>query len=336
MVLIPIKADFFDGFIMESGSTFRLDVFSGIINFASGKIWIKEVKKMKNSKLKITIFLALVFLIPCHVVFGGSGELEVCPFDCQFEKLSEAVDYASPGSTIRLKEGNYLENVVVDKDLLLKGRPDTESALKGYNVNKPTLKIGPSDVDVKIENMTFSKGGIGLNVVGEANVTLKECVFSYNKKGIVVEGASELKIIDCTIKENRIERIKGVGIVIRGSSNVVIRDSIVLRNTEGIKVGGLSSLKVYESAISGNVGLGLLAEGSPDVYLEGNEFIDSYIYGIALNTGECGFREQGETFTGTISGKKNSFINAGIEFYCPAKLSFLAEEEEGKYSGGSS
>lgn len=289
---------------------------------------------MKVGNLKLAVLFALIFLLTVQFAFGDtSNRYEVCPFNCQFDSLDEAISSAKSGATILIKEGNYLENVSVNKDIVLKGQTDSRVAVKGYTGKGPALKIGPSDVEVKIKNVTFSRAAAGLYVTGEADVTLENCVISHNKTGILVDGMASLDVKKSKIRKNRLDKINGTGLKIEDSSEVLIENSMFLKNTEGVRVGDFSSLKIYNSTITGNVGTGLLLSGHPAVYLEGNDFIGSYIYGIALKNSKCGFGGSAESFSGTIAGKANNFKETGIESYCPSKLSFLTGEEEGEYQG---
>ena len=285
---------------------------------------------MKKNRIILLFFFALILIIPFQV--SHAETIQVCLFDCQYRSLKEAVEVASSGDIIRLKEGNYLENVYINKDLIIKGKTKKAVKIKGYTSHDPALRVGPSNVEVRLENITVSGGSKGLFATGESKVVLRECEISRNKIGIYADGMAEVRMFNTSVRRNRLDKINGAGLEIDDSATVIIRDSRILHNSEGIKVGGFSRLEVYNSAITGNIGTGLLAEESPNIYLQNNEFIGSYVYGVALILGECGFREIGETFTGTIAGKNNRFKETGIKPYCPVELSFLTTNQGDEYN----
>ncbi len=70
----------------------------------------------------------------------------VCPQGpprCDFASIQEAVQAAEPGSILRLLEGDYHENVTIEKSLTLVGSEPERVRLLGKDPNKPVLLVRP-------------------------------------------------------------------------------------------------------------------------------------------------------------------------------------------------
>jgi len=66
-----------------------------------------------------------ILLSACMILFlAGSAHaanITVCSSGCDFSSVRAAIDTASPGDTVEIQSGKYFEDVIVNKDISLKG-----------------------------------------------------------------------------------------------------------------------------------------------------------------------------------------------------------------------
>lgn len=204
----------------------------------------------------------------------GGKSLTVCGSGCQFGSIQQAIEKANNGDTIRIEAGSYRNNLTLNKDLILKGVGAKKIKIQGKKEDYPVLLVGPSDIDVQIDNITFAEAkGIcadpqegvcpaGISIVGKPNVNISSSVFSKNTDGIRIEGSPRIegtpnvKIENCTSTQNEV-----YGITLWGSSQADISSVTSSRNGYGVAFNGSSGGSVSQSTFSENFN-GLAVEDS--------------------------------------------------------------------------
>ena len=90
---------------------------------------------MKSSTRLIMGFLFILGIVLLLVIAIGeaSGETIIVAQDGNgdYENIQDAIDNADEGDTIRVYEGLYSENVVVDKTVSLAGNGSEETTMNG-------------------------------------------------------------------------------------------------------------------------------------------------------------------------------------------------------------
>ena len=128
--------------------------------------------------------------------------------NAKYTKIQDAIDAAGEGDTIRVWEGTYEENVVVDKTVNLVGNGSEETTIDG----------GGSDVVVKItvdwvniREFHISNGNYGIYLLSSSNCAITDNTCSSNtEEGIYLSSSSYNSLENNTMNEN--------GISIVGSS----------------------------------------------------------------------------------------------------------------------
>ncbi len=167
-----------------------------------------------------------------------------------FQTIQAAIDAASPGSEIVICKGTYVENLVIDKDLVFRGVGMKKVTLKGKVEEAPAVLVGPSMINVTIQGMTITSGyySIGVSTTGDAQLVLYECIVKGNEDGgIELHDAAQAKISSCVILEN------DYGVRLEKLSRCVISSSLVTDNGSGVDLAGASAATITRSVVSGGV-----------------------------------------------------------------------------------
>ena len=216
-----------------------------------------------------------------------------------YASIQEAIDDASPGDTIIVGPGEYVEDLTIDKDLtLVSSHGPTETKLTGTGAN-PVVEVG--DHDITIHGFEIDPGlvGVGIPVISAGTtVTIEDDVIYGNMFGGIYVGSDNgtLNIFNSLIAENG-----GFGIYIGsvdggGSANItgnVIGAweddyyDLVGNGEAGIDIDGIyngSTVTIEGNIISQNLGKGIyvgeLDAGSLEVL--NNDIKDNRKKGIRI------------------------------------------------------
>jgi hypothetical protein len=120
--------------------------------------------------------------------------------------LQDAVDQASPGSTLFVPAGVYTEPVVINKPLVVVGA-DSNQTINQTTSNEPVLRVTSSDVTIM--NMKISgSAGYGIELVDSSpssprNIQINRVVFENNAQGgVLIQGFTGGSPINYTIENN--------------------------------------------------------------------------------------------------------------------------------------
>ena len=168
-----------------------------------------------------------------------------------YATIQEAVDSASSGNTIIVRDGIYNENVYVNKDNLTI-RSENGAGSTFVQANNPDGNV----FDIRIDNITINgftaKGATGY-INGEPG------------SGIYLQGANYCTLINNNIINDRF------GIFLKDSDNCNISDNTILELTTGCGIYLLDSLKNnIENNNSSNNHQGIFLERSNGNEITGN------------------------------------------------------------------
>jgi parallel beta-helix repeat protein len=163
-----------------------------------------------------------------------------------FKMIQAAINAASAGDTIIVKEGTYTENIVIDRSINLIGENVKSTIIDGHK-GSYAIYIAASRVNITgftitnatewsgvllgsnatiIRNCIIYNNSMGICGGGYSGIIIEDCIiFSNAKGGIWITSASNISIINCTVKNN------GRGIYFDLSSNNVIKNCTVYSNT---------------------------------------------------------------------------------------------------------
>jgi hypothetical protein len=169
-----------------------------------------------------------------------------------FCRIMDAVATAADGDTIHVAPGTYLENVVLDKDLVLIGTGGEEVTIVDGMASGSVVRVNGSPV-VTLTGLTLTNGS--------------GTVFPYNTLGGGLLAADvgahpTITLAHCSVTQNAADR--GAGLFVYSYSyafpgtGLTLLDTTVASNT-GTTVGGIHSyggLRIESSAILGNTATG--------------------------------------------------------------------------------
>lgn len=168
-----------------------------------------------------------------------------------FSTIQEAINAASPGDTIIVRDGTYTENVDVSKSLTIKSENGAETTIvQAENSGYEVFDVTSDYVNISgftIEGATTS-AGIRIN---SSHNTISNNVLRNNDQGISVYGSSG-NVIEYNLCEFNWENI-----LLGDSFENVVRDNICRKGGYGIRLSYSSGNTIRRNKCSRNYICGL-------------------------------------------------------------------------------
>ena len=168
-----------------------------------------------------------------------------------YETIQHAIDNASQGDTIRVWEGIYCENVVVNKTLNLVGNGSGVTIIDGvgnFSVVKTTADW------VNVTGFHITGGGrkdweySGIEIESDNNTISLNNVSDNEWFGILIHKGADFN----NISENVISFNEYHGVFVRGSFCIIYGNTIYSNREQGMYVDGLTFEGPYHTVIQNN------------------------------------------------------------------------------------
>jgi len=247
-----------------------------------------------------------------------------------YTTIQAAVDNASAGGTIIVRDGTYTENVDVGKRLTIRSENGSDSTIvTAANSSHNVFKLTADYVTILGFTVTGAKEDLdtsGIYLFDADYCDLSDIKASNNGAGIYLFNSS-----NNTIKNNAMNSNKGTGINLEFSSNCnTITNNIASTNGVGIGLGRFTSSNILMNNIASNNHDGIRLYSSSDNKLTNNNASNNN-FGIHL------LHSSNNTITGNTAVN-----NTDYEFYsgershgnsiaaftissCPTTISFIYE-----------
>jgi len=158
---------------------------------------------MNFTPKSISLFMSLIFLLYGSFVFSvEQGQLEDGDILVnEGDNIQSAFDNAAENSTLIFNVGTYTLNLIVNKQVHLKGISTANVILKSDSLSPTVSVIGVNNVF--IENLTFSDAEVGISSE-ISTATIRNNIFSVGSAGTAIKTDANSSL---TIKNNAFHKI---------------------------------------------------------------------------------------------------------------------------------
>lgn len=246
---------------------------------------------------------------------GTQDGSESHPFNSITQAIELAKDNAIENRKIYVKNGEYLENIILEEGMEIYGENTNDTIINGTGAGTTvTMRDKTALINIKIY-----KGNKGISIEKNSKITIDTVTIQKTSKiGINIEESSKKRIV--TIKNSEISENDGKGIYVKKDNNAKIYNNKIHNNTEeGIDIrsnakGSIKNNKIYEN---GEGGIELIIEKSK-MNIDKNKIYKNSASGIAFQayTGGSSSKGSNKATKNRISSNKQY----GIECNIPSKL----------------
>ncbi len=191
--------------------------------------------------------VALLALLAARVVLGATWV--VCPVDCPYATVAEAVAAAAAGDTILVRSGTYVGDLWLRKGLDLRSEGDEPSVIEGR-----VYVLGAGQVT--LHGLTIRGGGLQLE--DSSSVLVSDCIVE-GPGGIIVRSSS------AHLCNTVVRGADAHGVLVTLGSRVLLTGCTVIGSRQdGIHIAA-SMADLRDNEVHDSGGYGIWADGSATV-----------------------------------------------------------------------
>lgn len=220
--------------------------------------------------------ILLVFIATLAPCVAGAATLYVPE---RFKTIQEAVNAAMPYDTVVVNSGVYVENVLIEKPLILRSNAGPASTqIQAAIQNKPAIKISNAS-DVSVTGLSATGSTIaGALVSSSTKVTLANNQFTNNGNGMTLYSTSH-----STIRSNISSSNAQYGLYMEKSSqNRVELNSATLNKDKGFFISYSDDNEIVNNSVNLNSWDGIMVFASHGNRITGNRTLRN-TYGIVIS-----------------------------------------------------
>jgi len=249
-----------------------------------------------NTKhLHLVFSVCVAFVLFSAFASVASARTIYVPDD--YENIQWAVDNASAGDTIIVRDGIYYESITVSKHLTIKSENGSDNCIVNGGGSLWSDVFTLEADRIRIEGFTITGGRLGIYIHSSNNKIINNNISS-NNLGIDLKYSNNNIISNNNISSNK----WGYGIHLLYSNNNSISNNNIISNNLGIDLDYSNNNSISENNICSNNLHGIWLDYSNNNIISNNN-ISSNKYGIYL------------LYSNENTIRKNEFINDGIFIY---------------------
>jgi len=199
--------------------------------------------------MKLILISGIVLFCLCF--FWRIGSADTITVDdnsgADYVKIQDAIDNAMDGDTIRVYEGTYYENVVVDKTVSLLGNGSDVTTINGSG-SRDLVKITADWVNMSGFTVT-GRGGYGTSENTSINVFSNHNIISNNNCSNWFNGIKLHSSNNNTIKNNTFRNNFYQGIGLKSSSDCIITSNTIDNSFMGIVLSSSSGCIILNNSM---------------------------------------------------------------------------------------
>ncbi len=213
----------------------------------------------------IAVLLGTLGLLPGAVALGST--ITVQPG----ESIQAAIDEAPEGGVVWLAVGEWEEDIVIRKNLTLRGEGPDNSVIRVTEAGAgATVIIAPTGADPVWVVMTDlavhgKANAAGIAAMRTAQLAISDCTISGSEFGLMLIDSAQLTMSGCTLRDNLL-----AGIALWDQAQGTITDCTISGSPSGIALGDAAKATVEDNRVIDNeVGV-LLIDDTAEVSGSGN------------------------------------------------------------------
>ncbi len=199
------------------------------------------------------------------------------------QTVQETLDTAQEGSVICLVQGEWHENLRIEKSLTLRGQGADKTVIQGQQIIEPVVQVNTPDkggkIFVVIENLTLTGSLDGARFQGSVQARIVNSTIRGNYDGVSISESAQANIESSTFEDNQLNGVsiwgyakatisnckinsnQWYGLWARDDAVATITDCILEQNGYGIRVLGSAKVSLEGSTIKSNSHDGILIGG---------------------------------------------------------------------------
>ncbi|MEI8096498.1 MAG: right-handed parallel beta-helix repeat-containing protein, partial [Candidatus Moraniibacteriota bacterium] len=174
-----------------------------------------------------------------------------------YQSIKKALDHAKGGTEVRVKNGDYKENITIPKDVKVVADSEDRDkvTIKAHNEKKPVVVMKDG---AELSYVTVKNGNYGVHILSDARAHLYNVVVKNNSSdGIHIESASVDKRHRVIIDTVEVTRNGRAGIFSEKRSLTILDSYMTLNKSDGTDLAGGTEAWLESTSFSGNKGSGL-------------------------------------------------------------------------------
>jgi len=220
-------------------------------------------------------FLVVFFVInaiPLEISAQQNSQVHNLNKDEYYETIQQAINAASVGDIIYVRNGTYSEQVVVNKTVSLFGEDKFNTIIDGGgsgNVISLTAdNVTVTGFSIQNSGSILTVGGVYIDHSVDNKITGN--IIRNNEYGVYLSYSSENSIVNNTVFNNH------YGISLTSSPSNIISHNNLLYNNHGIWLSSYSVNNIFsENTVSSNLVEGILVSASPNNIFSDNRVLNN-------------------------------------------------------------